>query len=200
MGKPYTRSTMAIELTTKEKERGRVVFDMMDVDQGGTIDVQEICIVHESDKEAMIKILDADGNSEVDPGEWEHYLYLKKQEKGKKKFGFFLNYLEQEVPKNLHKIKEAKAAKEEALGGTAKETVTVSASATNVTTSSDVPRSRELKPEFKQALDVLTPPQLGLKNNAIKDAFTNLMLAIQDLDTAVGAGKPENTMRALHSH
>ena len=41
------------------------MFDMMDVDQGGTIDVQEICIVHESDKEAMIKILDADGNSEV---------------------------------------------------------------------------------------------------------------------------------------
>merc|ERR1712028_200343 len=149
----YTRSTMAIELTTKEKERGRVVFDMMDVDQGGTIDVQEICIVHESDKEAMIKILDADGNSEVDPGEWEHYLYLKKQEKGKKKFGFFLNYLEQEVPKNLHKIKEAKALKVD-------------------------------KPQ------TVTPPQLGLKNNAIKDAFTNLMLAIQDLDTAVGAGKP----------
>merc|ERR1712160_6148 len=180
----YTRSTMAIELTTKEKERGRVVFDMMDVDQGGTIDVQEICIVHESDKEAMIKILDADGNSEVDPGEWEHYLYLKKQEKGKKKFGFFLNYLEQEVPKNLHKIQEAKAAKRQDKEG----------SATNVTTSSDVPRSRELKPEFKQAVDVFTPPQLGLKNNAIKDAFTNLMLAIQDLDTVVGAGKPESTM------
>merc|ERR1712153_208941 len=184
-----TRSTMAIELTTKEKERGRVVFDMMDVDQGGTIDVQEICIVHESDKEAMIKILDADGNSEVDPGEWEHYLYLKKQEKGKKKFGFFLNYLEQEVPKNLHKIKEAKALKEK-VGPAVTVTADVTASATNVTTSSDVPRSRELK----QAVDVFTPPQLGLKNNAIKDAFTNLMLAIQDLDTAVGAGKPESTM------
>merc|ERR1712139_431877 len=103
-----TRSTMAIELTTKEKERGRAVFDMMDVDKGGTIDVKEICIVHESDKEAMIKILDADGNSEVDPAEWENYLYLKKQEKGKRKFGFFLNYLEQEVPKNLDKIVEAR--------------------------------------------------------------------------------------------
>merc|ERR1712194_251308 len=76
---------MAIELTDKEKQRGRSVFDMMDIDGGGTIDVQEICIVHESDKEAMIKILDADGNSEVDPAEWENYLYLKKQEKGKKK-------------------------------------------------------------------------------------------------------------------
>merc|ERR1711957_1124899 len=109
----------------------------------------------------MIKILDADGNSEVDPGEWEHYLYLKKQEKGKKKFGFFLNYLEQEVPKNLHKITAAKAAKE--LNGSATKTAEVTVSATNVTTSSDVPRSRELKPEFKQAVDVFTPPQLGLK-------------------------------------
>jgi len=54
-----------LQLTTKEKERGRLVFNMMDVDQGGTIDVQEICIVHDSDKEAMIQILDADGNSEV---------------------------------------------------------------------------------------------------------------------------------------
>jgi len=169
------------------------VFDMMDVDNGGTIDVQEICIVHESDKEAMIKILDADGNSQVDPDEWEHYLYLKKQEKGKKKFGFFLNYLEQEVPKNLHKIKDIQDAKKGGASGSV-EVPVPAPGLTNQTTSSEVPRSRELKPEFKQAVDVFTPPQLGLKNNAIKDAFTNLMLAIQDLDTAVGAGKPESTM------
>merc|ERR1711907_428094 len=99
-----------------------------------------------------------------DPAEWQNYLYLKKQEKGKKKFGFFLNYLEQEVPKNLGKLKDMKQ------GAAA---------------------ARELKPEFKQAVDVFTPGNLGLKNSAIKDAFTNLMLAIQDLDTAVGAGKPE---------
>merc|ERR1712144_163204 len=80
----------------------------MDVDHGGTVDVNEICIVHESDKDAMMRILDADGNSQVDPAEWENYLYLKKQEKGKRKFGFFLNYLEQEVPKNMDKLVEAK--------------------------------------------------------------------------------------------
>merc|ERR1712216_459581 len=141
-----TRSTMAIELTTKEKERGRAVFDMMDVDKGGTIDVQEICIVHESDKEAMIKILDADGNSQVDPAEWEHYLYLKKQEKGKKKFGFFLNYLEQEVPKNLSKLKDAHEKKGEAPAP--------ASSAANVSQSAPAPApasgARELKPEFKQ--------------------------------------------------
>lgn len=37
----------------------------MDVDGGGTVDIEEICIVHDSDKEAMMKILDADGNKEV---------------------------------------------------------------------------------------------------------------------------------------
>merc|ERR1711881_101408 len=153
----------------------------MYVDQGGTVDIQEICIVHESDKEAMMKILDADGNSEVDPSEWENYLYLKKQEKGKKKFGFFLNYLEQEVPKNLGKIHAAREGKVPA----------ASSSAANVSSPAPASGARELKPEFKQAVDVFTPPQLGLKNSAIKDAFTNLMLAIQDLDTAVGAGKPE---------
>merc|ERR1711988_407782 len=178
---------MAIELTPKEKERGRALFDMMDVDKGGTIDVKEICIVHESDKEAMIKILDADGNSEVDPAEWENYLYLKKQEKGKRKFGFFLNYLEQEVPKNLDKIVEARQAE----GGASAASAQAAPAASNQS-SEAAPRSRELKPEFKQAVDVFTPPQLGLKNSAIKDAFTNLMLAIQDLDTAVGAGKPDN--------
>merc|ERR1712159_576611 len=127
----------------------------------------------------MMKILDADGNSEVDPSEWENYLYHKKQDKGKKKFGFFLNYLEQEVPKNLGKL-EAKRAESKA----------APAAAPAVNVSSPAPAgARELKPEFKQAVDVFTPPQLGLKNSAIKDAFTNLMLAIQDLDTAVGAGK-----------
>merc|ERR1712006_35967 len=161
---------------------------MMDEDNSGTVEVEEICIVHDSDQEAMIKILDADGNSKVEPSEWENHLYLKKQEKGKRKFGFFLNYLEQEVPKNLGKLKErsqsgAPAAAAQSVTQAANETPSEAAAA---------PRSRELKPEFKQAVDVFTPPQLGLKNSAIKDAFTNLMLAIQDLDTAVGAGKPDN--------
>ena len=79
------------------------MFDMMDVDQGGTIDVHEMCIVSESDKETMIQLLDVDGNTQVrnrllvchlnqnrcfhqvEPSEWEHYLDLKKQEKGAEK-------------------------------------------------------------------------------------------------------------------
>ena len=37
----------------------------MDADHGGTVDIDEICIVHDSDREQMLKILDADGNNEV---------------------------------------------------------------------------------------------------------------------------------------
>merc|ERR1712022_34553 len=87
------------------------IFELMDADKGGTVDIDEICIVHDSDREAMLKILDADNNGEVSSDEWLHYLDVKKKEKGKKKFGYFLNYLEQEVPKNAPKIKEAREAK-----------------------------------------------------------------------------------------
>merc|ERR1711907_154910 len=99
------------DLNDTEKSRGIAIFNMMDADGGGTVDIEEICIVHDSDREAMLKILDADNNGEVSSDEWLHYLDVKKKEKGKKKFGYFLNYLEQEVPKNAPKIKEAREAK-----------------------------------------------------------------------------------------
>merc|ERR1712005_65733 len=104
----------------------------MDADNSDSVEIEEICIVHDSDRESMLKILDKDGNGTVDVEEWLNYLSIKKKEKGKKKFQFFLNYLEQEVPKNI--------------------------------------------------------PNLGLKDTRTKDAFTNLMFAIQDLDAAVGQG------------
>merc|ERR1712196_563648 len=99
------------DLSDAEKQRGIAIFELMDADKGGTVDIDEICIVHDSDREAMLKILDADNNGEVSSDEWLHYLDVKKKEKGKKKFGYFLNYLEQEVPKNAPKIKEAREAK-----------------------------------------------------------------------------------------
>lgn len=37
----------------------------MDADNGGTVDIDEICIVHDSDREQMLKILDADGDAQV---------------------------------------------------------------------------------------------------------------------------------------
>merc|ERR1719164_56685 len=108
-----------------EKERGMKLFTLMDQDGGGTVDVDEICIVHDSDRDQMLKILDADGNGEVSSDEWLNYLEIKKKEKGKKKFGYFLNYLEQEVPKNLEKLasapkKKAAATTSSAGGGSPK--------------------------------------------------------------------------------
>ena len=54
-----------MQLTSEERERAHQLFDRMDIDNGGTLDVKEICMVHESDREAMIKLLDVDGDSEV---------------------------------------------------------------------------------------------------------------------------------------
>merc|ERR1712146_426617 len=155
------------DLNDTEKSRGIAIFDMMDADGGGTVDIQEICIVHDSDREAMLKILDADNNGEVSSDEWLDYLDVKKKEKGKKKFGYFLNYLEQEVPKNLDKITakraDSKAAADAPAGGGSPK-----AAASG---------NRVLKEEFAKAVEVFEPPNLGLKDTRIKDAFTNLMFA-----------------------
>merc|ERR1712072_347525 len=147
------------KLTAKETERG-----------------EEIFIVHDSDRDQMLKILDADGNKEVEMSEWLGYLETKKKDKGKKKFKFFLNYLEQEVPKNLETLKAQKSS----AGAAAEPAPAKSPVAAG---------SRVLKDEFQKAVDVFEAPNLGLKDNRIKDAFTNLMLAIQDLDAAVGANQ-----------
>jgi len=89
----------------------------MDADQSGLVHIDEICMVHDTDKEAMLGILDTNGDGEVSPTEWLNYLMVrqplaiappssrapdlasptqaKKEAKGKKKFGYFLNFLEQ---------------------------------------------------------------------------------------------------------
>merc|ERR1712188_244940 len=85
-------------LTGPEKGRAHKLYAMMDLDNSGTIEVDEICIVHDSDKDNMIKKLDANGDNMVDRAEWISYMEMKKAEKGDKKFGFFLNYLEKEIP------------------------------------------------------------------------------------------------------
>merc|ERR1712054_521130 len=178
MGAPELFETMSIDLNDSERQRGLAIFTMMDADEGGTVDIDEICIVHDSDRDAMLKILDNNGDGEVSSEEWLGYLDIKKKEKGKKKFGYFLNYLEQEVPKNLDKITakraDSKAAAEAPAGGGSPK-----AAASG---------NRVLKEEFAKAVEVFEPPNLGLKDTRIKDAFTNLMFAIQDLDAAVGQG------------
>jgi len=175
----YSRATGEMSLTDDETARGVAVFNLMDADHGGTVDIDEICIVHDSDREQMLKILDADGNNEVSAEEWTNYLAVKKKEKGKKKFGYFLNYLEQEVPKNLEKLSAARVEKAE---------VKDTAAAVPSQSSPAQGGNRVLKDEFRKAVEVFDPPNLGLKDSRIKDAFTNLMFAIQDLDAAVGQG------------
>merc|ERR1712164_203509 len=103
------------ELTGPEKGRAFKLFKMLDLDGNGTIEVDEICIVHDSDKDAMIKVLDANGDNQVDKDEWIGYMMIKKAEKGDRKFGFFLNYLEKEIPDKIPamKIQRAKKAKKE---------------------------------------------------------------------------------------
>ena len=46
-------------------ERGIKIFNMMDIDDSKSVDIDEICIVHDSDREQMLKILDADGDKQV---------------------------------------------------------------------------------------------------------------------------------------
>merc|ERR1712216_249360 len=92
-------------LTGPEKGRAHKLYKMMDIDKSGSIDVDEICIVHDSDKDAMIAQLDANGDKQVDKDEWNGYLEAKKAEKGPKRFEFFLKYLEVEIPKHLPEMK-----------------------------------------------------------------------------------------------
>merc|ERR1711959_258157 len=108
---PVTMSK--VELTGPEKGRAFKLFKMLDLDGNGTIEVDGICIVHDSDKDAMIKVLDANGDNQVDKEEWIGYMMIKKAEKGDRKFGFFLNYLEKEIPDKIPamKIQRAKKAK-----------------------------------------------------------------------------------------
>merc|ERR1711998_731236 len=108
---PVTMSK--VELTGPEKGRAFKLFKMLDLDGNGTIEVDEICIVHDSDKDNMIKVLDANGDNQVDKDEWIGYMMVKKAEKGDRKFGFFHNYLEKEIPDKIPamKVQRAKKAK-----------------------------------------------------------------------------------------
>jgi len=97
-----------MELTGPEKGRAHKLFTMMDVDNSKTVDIDEIVIVHDSDKAGTIAILDQDGNGVVDKDEWTNYLMIKKAQKAKegpKKFEYFLNYLEAEIPKHIPELK-----------------------------------------------------------------------------------------------
>jgi len=96
-------------LSESETKRATAIFKLMDTDASGTVTIDEICSVHDSDKAEMMKMIDTDGDGDVSSDEWIEYLKAKKAQKGNKKFEFFLKHLEVEVPKNISKIVEARA-------------------------------------------------------------------------------------------
>jgi len=79
-------------------------------------------IVHDSDKESMIKILDTNDDGQVDKDEWTNYLEVTKKNKGEKRFGFFLNYLEKEIPKHISELKRYQAEQKLAADAQARKT------------------------------------------------------------------------------
>lgn len=84
-----------LALSATEQARGVALFESMDADGSGTVEVREIGLVEGLDaKTAMVKVLDKDQNQKVDLGEWKAYLAQKKQEKGADKFAHFLGFLE----------------------------------------------------------------------------------------------------------
>jgi len=109
-------------LTGPEKGRAHKLFQMMDVDHSGTVDLDEMVIVHDSDKESMVKILDTNQDGQVDKDEWTNYLSITKDSKGDKRFGFFLNYLEKEIPKHISELKRYQAEQKLAADAKARKT------------------------------------------------------------------------------
>merc|ERR1711865_542597 len=86
-----------MELSKEEQGRGEKLFNRIDMDASGEISVDEIqqVLPNVGDKEIMMKILDENANGAVDLAEWYTYLLRKKEAKGARKFGFFLNYMDQ---------------------------------------------------------------------------------------------------------
>merc|ERR1711907_391072 len=74
-------SSIDMALTGPEKGRIHKLFQMMDYDKSGTIECDEICTVHDSDKDNMIRMLDTNGDNVVDKAEWTAYMESKKAEK-----------------------------------------------------------------------------------------------------------------------
>merc|ERR1711959_703457 len=105
-------SSIDMALTGPEKGRIHKLFQMMDYDKSGTIECDEICTVHDSDKDNMIRMLDTNGDNVVDKAEWTAYMESKKAEKGETKFEFFLKYLEKEIPKKIPAMKVQHAKKQ----------------------------------------------------------------------------------------
>ena len=104
-----------VQLAEEEQVRAEAMFDMMDLDGSKSVEVDEILIVHGSERETMMAHLDRDGSASVDKAEWIKYLEVHKARKGDDEFSGFMSLLEEEIQKDLATLEthvaEKKAAK-----------------------------------------------------------------------------------------
>ena len=52
-------------LSESETTRAKAIFKLMDTDASGTVTIDEICSVHDSDKAEMMKMIDTDGDGKL---------------------------------------------------------------------------------------------------------------------------------------
>jgi len=94
----YGEHRNTTSLTPEEKCRCAAIFNRLDRDRSGTIDIEELgVVVNLRDSGQMMAILDANGNNEISIDEWHNYCRSKKHDKGPHKFTHFLGYVEQKV-------------------------------------------------------------------------------------------------------
>merc|ERR1711959_643436 len=164
-------------LTGPEKGRAHKLYAMMDLDNSGSIEVDEICIVHDSDKDNMIKKLDANGDNIIDRGEWISYMEMKKAEKGDKKFGFFLNYLEKEIPIKIPAMKPVKGAKKTARKEEETDILDILFECPHAAHSLPVPESVKKKREAQEAIKLAQAEEAANAKTSRKamrnDAYNN---------------------------
>ena len=88
-----------VDLSSDEMRRVELLYSLMDADSGGSVDLTELkeCmsgVLEEGEYKSMMSLLDTDGDQECSMEEWTAYLVAKKAEKGQKRFGHFLRFLE----------------------------------------------------------------------------------------------------------
>jgi len=93
-----------MSLNLEEVARGEAIFNAMDADHGGSVDISELVkclsgVLGSRDHVTMMSLLDRNGDNECSMSEWLEYLTSKKAQKGEQRFGYFLRFLEDALSK-----------------------------------------------------------------------------------------------------
>ena len=98
-----SREAIESELTAEDRQRGNRIFQAMNQDHGGILDIEELLhsfsILNKADANVMFAVLNENRDAEISPQEWEQYLVIKKREKKSKRFLVFLDFLEDTLSK-----------------------------------------------------------------------------------------------------